>query len=72
LLFCGIGLDLGHAAPVVNGACGARWNTGHAQIAFVGINHVIARIMRDGAYGASGLAGVATDADLGINQVLLN
>ena len=65
-------LDLGHAAPVVNRACGARRHTGHAQIAFISINHVVARIVRDGAYGASGLAGVATDADLWVNQVLLN
>jgi len=72
LLFRGISLDLGHAAPVVNGARGARWHTGHAQIALVSIDHIIPRIVRDGAYGASGLASVATDADLGINQVLLN
>jgi len=53
-------------------ACGARWHTGHAQIAFVSIDHIIARIVRDGTDGAGGLAGVATDADLWVNQVLLN
>ena len=72
LFFNGIGLGLGHAAPVVDRACGARWYTGHAQIALFSIDHVIARIVRDGANGARGLAGVATNADLGINQVLLN
>jgi hypothetical protein len=28
--------------------------------------------MRDGAYRAGGLAGVATNADLWVNQMLLN
>ena len=72
MLFNGISLGLRNAAPVVNGARGTRRHTGHAQIAFVSVDHVIARVMRDGTYGARGLASVATNADLWINQVLLN
>jgi hypothetical protein len=72
LFFNGISLGLGHAAPIVDRACWARRHTGHAQIAFISIDHVIARIMRDGTYGASGLASVATNANLWVNQVLLN
>ena len=42
LLFGGISLGLWHASPVVDGASGARRYTGHAQIAFVSIDHVVA------------------------------
>jgi len=59
-----------HVAPVVDRACGARRHTGHAQVALVGVDHVIARVVGDGPHRAGGLAGVAADADLGVDQML--
>ena len=56
--------------PMVNRACGARRHAGHATVADIGIHHIIAVIMGDRAHGAGGLAGVAADADHGVNQVL--
>ena len=65
-----IGAHPRHLPPVVDRAGGARRHTGHAQIALVGIDHIVARVMGDRTDGASGLAGVATDADLGVDQML--
>ncbi len=72
LLFNGVGLGARHHAPVVDRARGARRDAVHAQIADVGLDHVVARIVRDGADRADRLAGVAADADLGVDQVLLD
>ena len=59
-----------HDPPVVDRPCGAGRDAGHAEVAFVRIHHVVAVVMRDGTHRAGGLAGVATDADFGVDQVL--
>ncbi len=72
-LFLGaVGLDARHRAPVVDRAGRARRDAGHAQVALVGIDDVVAIVVRDGLHRARGLAGVAADADLRVDQVLLD
>ena len=61
-----------HHAPVVDRACGARRDAVHAQIALGGVDHVVARIMRDGLHRANRFAGVAAYADLGVDEMLLD
>ena len=58
--------------PMVNGAGRAGWHAGHAMVALVGIDHVVARIMRDGAHRTNGFTGIASNADLGVYQVLFD
>ncbi|MNT16790.1 hypothetical protein D3C72_1519080 [compost metagenome] len=72
LFFDAVGAQPRHGAPVVDRAGRARGNAGHAQVALVGIDHVVARVVRDRAHRAGRFAGVAADADLGIDQVLLD
>ncbi|MCY1182565.1 hypothetical protein D9M73_231320 [compost metagenome] len=72
LLFDAVGAQFRHIAPVVDRARRARGNAGHAQVALVGIDHVVARVVRDRPHRAGRFAGVAADADLGIDQVLLD
>ena len=60
-----------HDAPVVDRAGRARRDAVHAVIADRGIDDVVVVVMRDGVDRARLLAGVAPDADLGIDQVLL-
>ena len=62
--------DARHGTPVVDRAGRAGRDAGHAQIALVGIDHVVAIVVRDGSHGADRLAGVAADADFGVDQVL--
>ena len=71
LEFNTIGQRAGHGAPVVNRAGGARRNARHAQIALVGVDDVVAVVVRDRVDGAGRLAGVAADADLGVDEMLL-
>ena len=59
-----------HRAPVVDAAGRAGRHTGHAEVANIRVDHIVARIMRDRADRAGRLAGVAADADLGVDQVL--
>ena len=70
LLGHGIGLEHRHHAPVVDRAGGARRDAGHAGVALGDIHHVVAIVVGDRAHRAGGLAGVAADADLGVDQVL--
>ena len=60
-----------HDAPVVDRAGRARRDAVHAVIADRGIDDVVVVVMRDGVDRAGLLAGVAPDADLRIDQVLL-
>ena len=60
-----------HDAPVVDRAGRARRDAGHAAVADVGIDDVVAVVVRDRVDRARLLAGVAADADLGVDQVLL-
>ena len=70
-LFCdGVGACQRHGAPVVDGAGGAGRNAGHAGVAHIGPHDIVVVVVRDGAHGAGGLAGVAADADLRVDQVL--
>jgi hypothetical protein len=66
-----VGRRFWHRAPVVNRARWARWHAGHAQIANLSIHHIVSRVMRDRAHRAGGLAGIATNANLGVDQMLL-
>ncbi len=59
-----------HCAPIVDAAGRARRHAGHAQIADVRVDHIVARIVGDRADRADRFAGVATDADFGVDQVL--
>ena len=65
-----VGAGARHCAPVVDAAGRTGRNAGHAEIADVRIDHIVARIMRDRADRTGRLAGVAADADFGIDQVL--
>ena len=65
-----IGPRARHLAPIVDAPGRARRNASHAEIADVRIDHIVARIMRDRANRARRLAGVAADADFGVDQVL--
>ena len=59
-----------HRSPIVNAAGRAGRNAGHAEIADVRVDDVVARVMRDRADRAGRLAGIAADADFGVDQVL--
>ena len=59
-----------HRPPIVDAAGRTGRNAGHAEIADVRIDHIVARIMRDRADRAGRFAGVAADADFGVDQVL--
>ncbi|KAH1267930.1 hypothetical protein KXX48_000422, partial [Aspergillus fumigatus] len=50
----------------------ARRDAGHAAVAGVRAHDVVVVVVRDRVHGADGLAGVAADADLGVDQVLLD
>ncbi|MCY1375434.1 hypothetical protein D9M69_628490 [compost metagenome] len=67
-----VGLDARHGAVVVDGAGGARRDAVVAPVAFVGIDHVVARVVGDGLHRADGFAGVAADADFRVDQVLFD
>ena len=67
-----VGLGGGHSAVVVDGAGGARRDAVVAPVALAHVHHVVARVVRDRAQRADRLAGVAADADLGVNQVLFD
>ena len=71
LLGHGVGFAAQHRQPMVDGARGTRWHTGHAVVANVYIHHIVAAVVRDRAHRAGGLAGVATYAHLGVNHMLL-
>jgi len=71
LFFDAVGLGLGHHAPVVDGAGGARRDAVHAEVAEIGLDHVVARVVGDGADRANRFAGVAANADFGVDDVLL-
>jgi hypothetical protein len=58
-------------APVVDRAGRARGDAVHAIVALLRIDHVVGVVMRDGADRASRLAGVAANADLGVDEMLL-
>ena len=60
-----------HDAPVVDRAGRARRDAVHAVIADRGIDDVVVVVMRDRVDRAGLLAGVAADADLRVDQVLL-
>jgi hypothetical protein len=72
LLFDRIRACLGHGAPVVDAAGRTRRNASHAQIALGGVHHVVVVVVRDRVDGARRFARVAPDADLRIDQVLLD
>jgi len=72
LFFDAVGAGLGHHAPVVDRAGGAWRDAVHATIADVGLDHVVERVVGDGAHRTDRFAGVAADADLGIDDVLLD
>src|SRR5438270_6536687 len=57
--------------PVVDGTGGAWPDTGHAELTDVKIDNVVGFVMADGTSRASRFAGVAPDADLRIDQMLL-
>jgi hypothetical protein len=65
-----VSLSARHLPPVVNASRGAGRNTSHAEIADVRVDDIVARVMRDRADRARRLAGVATDADFGVDQML--
>ena len=50
--------------------CGARRHTRIATVADCWINHIITIIMRDRINGAGLFTGIASYANLGVNQVL--
>ncbi len=58
-------------APVVDRAGRAGRDAVHAEIALGGVDHVVAVVVRDRADRARRLAGIAADADLGIDEMLL-
>ena len=70
LLGGAVGLYPRHDPPIVDRPRGAGRDAGHAKVAFVGIDHVVAVVMRDGTHRAGGFAGVAADADFRVDQVL--
>ena len=72
LLLQGIGLGLDHPPVVVNAAGGAGRNAVVTPVANIDVNDVIARIVGNGLHRADGFAGVAADADFGIDDVLLD
>jgi hypothetical protein len=43
----------------------------HAAVALVRHDHIVVVVMRDGVHGAGRLAGVAANADLRVDQMLL-
>jgi hypothetical protein len=59
-----------HDTPVVDRSGGTRRNAIQAEIAFLGIHHVVVVIVGDGADRAGFLAGVAPDADFRIDHML--
>jgi hypothetical protein len=59
-----------HVAPAVDGAGGTGRDAVVAKIALGRIDHVVARVMADRIDRAGLLAGVAADADLGVDQML--
>ena len=70
LRFEAVGAAARHPAPVVDGAGRARRDAGVALLALRDVDDVVARVVRDRADRAGGLAGVAADADLRVDQVL--
>ena len=72
LFFQRIGLRPGHDAPVVDRPGRARRDAGHAEVALVRVDYVVAVIVRDRLDRARSLTGVAAYADLGVDQVLLD
>ena len=71
LLFQTVSRCFWHRAPVVNRPRRARRHAGHAQITYVSIHHIVARVMRNRTHRAGCLAGIATNANLGVDQMLL-
>ena len=65
-----VGARARHRPPIVDAAGRTGRDAGHAEIADVRIDDVVARIMRDRADRAGRFAGVAADADFGVDQVL--
>ena len=57
-------------APVVDRTGRTRRDTVEAEIALLRIDHIVVVVMRDRIDRAGLFAGVAADADLGIDQVL--
>ena len=66
-----IGLCPRNDPPVVDRARRAGCDAVHAEVALLGIDDVIVGVMRYRADRARRLASVAADADLGIDEVLL-
>src|SRR5262249_4321879 len=64
-------IGLGHHAPIVDRAGRARRDAIHAVIADRGIDHIIVAVMRHRIDRTCLFAGVAANAYLGIDQVLL-
>jgi hypothetical protein len=61
-----------HHHEVVDGARRAGAHTIHAEITLVDVDDVVVGVVRHGANRACRLAGVAADADFGVNQVLFD
>src|SRR5690606_13224731 len=72
LLFQAVGFGLDHPPVVVDRAGGARRDAVVAPVALVDVDHIVARVVGDGPHRTDRLAGVAADADLGVDQVLLD
>ena len=67
-----VGAAAQHGAPVVDRARRTGRHAGHAEVALDRIDHVVAVIVRDRRHRADRLAGIAADANLGVNQMLAN
>ena len=65
-----VGVRSWHDAPIVDAAGRTGRDAGHAEVALLGVDHVVARVVGDRADRAGRLAGVAADADFRIDQVL--
>ena len=61
-----------NSAPVVDGSRGTGGDARHAGVTNVRLDHVVAIIVGNRPDRASRLAGIAADADLGIDEVLLH
>ena len=67
-----VGPGTRHHAPAVDGAGRTGLDARHAQLALDRVDHVVVRAVRDCAGRAGGLAGVAANAGLGVDEVLLD
>jgi hypothetical protein len=57
-------------APIVDRPRRARRDAGAAAIASIEVDHVVTRVVRNRVDGASCFAGIAANADLGIDEML--